>query len=88
MTDVGTARSSLLEGVPRRALGGVMVAIVLWTTNVFFVRQADDILVFTTWRMLFAIPVLGMTAAVLRLRPASPVPVARTPLSRTVQMTS
>ena len=62
-----------------------MTAIVLWTSNVFFVRRADDILVFTAWRMLFAIPVLGVTAAVVRLRPAASPP-ERGPLGRGVQV--
>ena len=86
MTDVATPRSSVLEAVPRPALGGVMVAIVLWTSNVFFVRHADDILVFTTWRMLFALPVLGVTAAAVRLRPSTPAVVARMPLSGSVRL--
>src|SRR5262245_43313259 len=83
---VATPRPSVLHGVPRRALGGVMVAIVLWTSNVLFVRKADDVLVFTTWRMLFAIPVLGVTAAVVRLRPSAVPAPPRAPLSRTVQL--
>ena len=86
MTDVGTARSPLLAGVPRRALGGVMVAIVLWTSNVFFVRRADDILVFTTWRMMLAIPVLAVTAVAVRLRPMAAAPVVRVPLRRGIQV--
>ncbi len=50
------------------------IAIVLWTSNVYFVRKADDILLFTTWRMIFALPVLAATAALLRVgRSGSPV---------------
>src|ERR1044072_4935101 len=79
-------RSSMLDGIPRRALGGVSVAIVLWTSNVLFVRKADDILVFTTWRMVFAIPVLGATAAVIRFRSSAAPSPARVPLTRTVQL--
>jgi drug/metabolite transporter (DMT)-like permease len=45
--------------VSREALFAIAVALVLWTTNVIFVREADgDILGFTTWRMIFAVPVL------------------------------
>jgi drug/metabolite transporter (DMT)-like permease len=86
MTDVAIPRSSAIHGVPRRALGGVTVAILLWTSNVFFVRNADDILVFTTWRMVFAIPVLAATAAVVRLRSSGAPRPARVPLTRTVQL--
>ena len=86
MTDVATPPPSLLDGVPRRALGGVMVAIVLWTSNVLFVRKADDILVFTTWRMMFAIPVLVATAAAVRLRPSAEPRGVRAPLGRGVQL--
>lgn len=86
MTDVAIPRSSPLEGVPRRALFGVSLAIVLWTSNVFFVRKADDILVFTTWRMVFAIPVLALTAAAVRLGPSGTPPTTRAPLSRSVQL--
>jgi drug/metabolite transporter (DMT)-like permease len=86
MTDVTTSRSSLLEGVPRRAVAGISAAIVLWTSNVFFVRKADDILVFTTWRMALAIPVLAVTAAAVRLGPTGSPPVKREPLGRGVQV--
>lgn len=62
------------------------LAILMWTTNVYFIRRADDILLFTTWRMLFALPVLAMTAGMLRLTsdrsPRSP----REPLSRDVRL--
>src|SRR5687768_534581 len=85
MTDVATTRSTVLDGVPRRALGGVMAAIVLWTSNVFFVRHADDILVFTAWRMVFAIPVLGATAAAVWLRPTTAPARVRVPLGRGVR---
>jgi drug/metabolite transporter (DMT)-like permease len=86
MTDVATPRSSAIHGVPRRALGGVTVAILLWTSNVFFVRKADDILVFTTWRMVLAIPVLAATAVVIRLRPSAAPARRRQPLTRAVQL--
>jgi drug/metabolite transporter (DMT)-like permease len=72
MTEVAPAPVFVAEAVPRRALVVVTTAIVLWTSNVFFVRQADDILVFTAWRMVFAIPVLAVTAAALRLRSSAP----------------
>jgi drug/metabolite transporter (DMT)-like permease len=86
MIDVATAPASGLPAVPRRALIGVTLAIVLWTSNVFFVRRADDILVFTAWRMVFAIPVLAATVAVLRLRPSPATPIARAPLTRPIQV--
>jgi drug/metabolite transporter (DMT)-like permease len=86
MTDVASPPSSAIHAVPRQALGGVVVAIVLWTSNVLFVRHADDILVFTTWRMVLAIPVLGATAALVRLRPGSSAPVSKAPLGRGVQL--
>src|SRR5688500_18152062 len=86
MTDIAIPRSSPLEGVPRRALFGVSLAIVLWTSNVFFVRKADDILVFTTWRMVFAIPVLAVTAAAVRLGPTTAPSTTRAPLNRPVQL--
>ena len=86
MTYVDTSRSTVLDGVTRRAMGGVMAAIVLWTSNVFFVRHADDILVFTAWRMVFAIPVLGATAAAVWLRPTTSPPSVRAPLGRGVQV--
>jgi drug/metabolite transporter (DMT)-like permease len=75
-----------VDAVPRRALGVVTAAIVLWTSNVFFVRKADDILVFTAWRMAFAIPVIAATAAVIRLRPTEVPRIKRVPLSRGVQL--
>jgi drug/metabolite transporter (DMT)-like permease len=86
VTDLATPRRAALDAVPRRALGVVTVAIILWTSNVFFVRHADDILVFTTWRMIFAIPVLVATAGILRLRPSVPAPTRRADLSGSVQI--
>lgn len=87
MTDTAAPSSDAVGAIPRRALGAVTVAIVLWTSNVIFVRRADDILVFTTWRMVFAIPVLALTAAALRLGPSAVEPAAaRQPLSRGVQL--
>jgi len=62
------------------------LAIVLWTTNVYFVRKADDILLFTTWRMVLAIPVLAVTAALLRLQPARPARVDQERLGRDVRV--
>lgn len=86
MTEIALPRPVTLHVVPQRALGAVGVAIVLWASNVIFVRQAEDMLVFTTWRMVFAIPVLAVTAAGLRLRPASPIPVVRERPSAKVQI--
>jgi drug/metabolite transporter (DMT)-like permease len=86
VTDLALPRPAALDAVPRRALGVVTVAIVLWTSNVFFVRRADDILVFTTWRMLLAIPVLAVTAAGLRVRSSPGTAPSRTRLSRPLQV--
>jgi drug/metabolite transporter (DMT)-like permease len=84
MTDVAPPRSMTLEAVPRRALGGVSLAILLWTSNVFFVRRADELLVFTTWRMFLAIPVLAVTAAGLRLHSPEAAPARPADLGRWV----
>lgn len=87
MTDTAAPGSEAIGAIPPRALGAVTVAIVLWTANVIFVRRADDILVFTTWRMVFAIPVLALTAAALRLGPpAADRAAQRQPLSPGVQL--
>jgi drug/metabolite transporter (DMT)-like permease len=86
VTDLAVPRPAALDAVPRRALGVVVVAIVLWTSNVFFVRRADDILVFTTWRMFLAIPVLAVTAAGLRVRSSPDAVPSRAQLSRSVQI--
>jgi drug/metabolite transporter (DMT)-like permease len=70
MTEMLLADAAAPDVVPRRALVAVTVAILLWTSNFFFVRHADDVLAFTAWRMMFAIPVLAVTAAGTRLRAA------------------
>lgn len=72
-----------LDDVPRRALGAVVVAILLWTSNFFFVRHAGDVLAFSAWRMLFAIPVLSVTAIGVRVNSSGNghVPRARAELS-------
>lgn len=62
------------------------LAIVLWTTNVYFVRRADDILLFTTWRMMFALPVLAVTAGVLRLSPDRSPSLPREPIGLEVRL--
>jgi drug/metabolite transporter (DMT)-like permease len=52
--------------VERRAVGAVLVAVVLWSGTSLFVRAGhSDALVFTTWRLWFALPPL---AAIVRWR--------------------
>ncbi len=68
MSEVASTPTPAVGTIPVPAIGAMTVAIVLWTSNVFFVRHAGDLLVFTTWRMLFAIPVLLATAGLLRAR--------------------
>jgi drug/metabolite transporter (DMT)-like permease len=76
------------DAITREALAAIAFALVLWTTNVVFVREAgDDIVQFTAWRMIFAIPVLAVIAIAMR-RPnggfaARP---ARAPLSPAVRV--
>ncbi|MEO7429158.1 MAG: DMT family transporter [Acidimicrobiales bacterium] len=86
MTDPADPHPLAGEALPRRALGGVTLAIVLWTSNVYFVRRADDILAFTTWRMVFAIPVLAATGLIVRLRPSTAPPTTREPLGGAVRL--
>ncbi|MEX2293651.1 MAG: DMT family transporter [Acidimicrobiales bacterium] len=86
MTELGSEHPAAASPAPPRALAAMTLAIVLWTTNVYFVRKADDILLFTTWRMVLAIPVLAATAAVLRLRPARPLRISREPLRFDVRL--
>ena len=59
--------TSGLRGAP---VAAISIAIALWTANLFFVRHAEDILEFTAWRMVFALPVLAVTAAGSRWRSA------------------
>ena len=75
-----------LDQVPRRALAAVMLAILLWTSNFFFVRHADDVLAFSSWRMLLAIPVLGATAAAVRFRSTAEVAAPRLPLTPAIRL--
>jgi drug/metabolite transporter (DMT)-like permease len=50
--------------VEQRAVGAVLVAIVLWSGTSLFVRAAhSDALVFTTWRLWFALPPLAAIVA-------------------------
>ncbi len=52
--------------VERRAVGAVLIAVVLWSVTSLFVRAGhSDALVFTTWRLWFALPPL---AAIVRWR--------------------
>jgi len=58
-----TARSRSLP-VERRAIFAVVVAVVLWSASSLFVRAAhSDALVFTTWRLWFALPPLALIVA-------------------------
>lgn len=57
------ARSRALP-LGRRALLAVVLAIVLWSASSIFVRAADTpSLVFTTWRLWFALPPLALAVA-------------------------
>jgi drug/metabolite transporter (DMT)-like permease len=52
---------SYSQSIQRRALGAVVAAVVLWSASSLFVRAGDaDALVFTTWRLWFALPPLGV----------------------------
>jgi drug/metabolite transporter (DMT)-like permease len=64
MTSAVPARAApALSSASREALLAVVVVLLLWTSNVIWVREAgDDVLGFTTWRMILAIPVLGVIA--------------------------
>ncbi len=62
MVDV-VARSRSLS-VERRAIFAVAIAIVLWSASSLFVRAGhSDALVFTTWRLWFALPPLALIVA-------------------------
>jgi drug/metabolite transporter (DMT)-like permease len=53
------ARRSNAVPVERRAIAAVVTAVVLWSCTALFVRAGhSDALVFTTWRLWFAIPPL------------------------------
>jgi drug/metabolite transporter (DMT)-like permease len=53
-------RVSSRVGLPRRAMTAVSCAVVLWSAAALFVRAAHaEPLVFTTWRLWFALPVLA-----------------------------
>jgi drug/metabolite transporter (DMT)-like permease len=55
--------------VQRRATVALWSAILLWTGAALFVRAGHaDPLVFTTWRLWFALPVLGLVVSVRRRR--------------------
>src|SRR5258707_9789465 len=57
--------------VERRAVGAVIIAVVLWSGSSLFVRAGhSDALVFTTWRLWFALPPLALIVA-LRARGSS-----------------
>jgi drug/metabolite transporter (DMT)-like permease len=68
-----------LHEVPRRALLMLVLVLVLWTSNVMWARQAgDDVPGFTTWRMILAVPVLGVLLLAQRGQPrAEGIPGAR-----------
>jgi drug/metabolite transporter (DMT)-like permease len=54
--------------IERRAVAAVVAAVVLWSASSLFVRAGDaDALVFTTWRLWFALPPLAVIVA-LRAR--------------------
>lgn len=68
-----------LRDVPRRALLILVGVLVLWTSNVLWARQAGgDVPGFTTWRMILAVPVLGVLLLAQRgQRPPDHMPDAR-----------
>lgn len=86
MTELSSIRAAPKVAAPPRALGAMSLAIVLWTTNVYFVRRADDILLFTTWRMVFALPVLAVTAGLVRLTPDRSSRLPRAPIGLEVRL--
>jgi drug/metabolite transporter (DMT)-like permease len=56
--------SSQSASVQRRPLMAVVIAIVLWSASSLFVRAGhSDALVFTTWRLWFALPPLAVIVA-------------------------
>src|SRR2546423_15293066 len=70
MDVVARSRSVSVE---RRAVFAVAIAIVLWSASSLFVRAGhSDALVFTTWRLWFALPPPALIVA-LRFRRSCPV---------------
>jgi drug/metabolite transporter (DMT)-like permease len=60
----GLASRSRAVPVERRAVGAVVAAVVLWSGTSLFVRAGhSDALVFTTWRLWFALPPLAAIVA-------------------------
>ena len=67
MTDAEQSASTAAQRtlVERRAIPAVVTAVVLWSASSLFVRSGDaDALVFSTWRLWFAIPPLGVIVAI------------------------
>src|SRR5262245_41557621 len=55
-----TTASRSIDASERRALGAIWIAIVFWSATALFVRAGDaNPLVFTTWRLWFALPPLA-----------------------------
>jgi drug/metabolite transporter (DMT)-like permease len=67
--DVAAAPAARRTLIERRAIPAVVAAVVLWSASSLFVRAGDaDALVFTTWRLWFAIPPLALIVALRRRR--------------------
>jgi len=59
VVDIGARRQAV--PVERRPLIAVVIAVVLWSASSLFVRAGhSDALVFTTWRLWFALPPLAV----------------------------
>lgn len=86
MTELGSIQQATGAPAPPQALGAMTLAVLMWTTNVYFIRRADDILLFTTWRMMFALPVLAVTAGLLQLNPRRSPHARKEPLGRDVRL--
>jgi drug/metabolite transporter (DMT)-like permease len=64
VTTVATRSDRLAVPTNRRALGAVVLAVVGWSASSLFVRAAHaDAVVFTTWRLWFALPPLAVIVA-------------------------
>jgi drug/metabolite transporter (DMT)-like permease len=67
MTDIAVSLRTV--AVERRALAAVWTAVLFWSASSWFVRAgADEPLVFTTWRLWFALPPLALVLAVRKRR--------------------